>query len=304
MNYEIKNILVPTDFSDSANNALRVAVGMAERQNATLHLLHVIEPIYLNRTYNVIGTIVNLHHEMLKESLSNLEQQRRKIVTLNPVNIEIFSEIGNVNNIVNTYVNEHHINLVIMGTHGSSGSKEFFSGSNTYSVIKTVNCPVLSIPQDFDEVGFTYILYPLRNTTGVVEKYDYIKPIIEKNNAKVHLLGIAAENDNEDKYLISKKIKAVRDAILHNNEYISYEIIQTNAVAETILSIAHDRMEDLLVINATLDKKWYQYFRGTYTQKIINHSKIPVLSIKPELTPEATDELLNALHLESKNLFP
>ncbi len=103
-----------------------------------------------------------------------------------------------------------------MGTHGNSGVKDYFMGTNTYEVIKQSACPVLSIPASFDEVGFTSILYPVRNVEGVVEKYDYVKPIVEKNDASLHILGVSHEGEMEDLFLLSKKVTSVMDAIQHN----------------------------------------------------------------------------------------
>lgn len=86
--------------------------------------------------------------------------------------------------------------------------------------------------------------------------------------------------------MLSNKLKALREAILHNNEYISYETNQSANIAAKILEVAHARNDDVMIINATLDKAWYKFFSGSYTQQIVNHSKIPVLAVKPSLTPE------------------
>ncbi|WP_158728817.1 MULTISPECIES: universal stress protein [unclassified Flavobacterium] len=285
MKYEIKNILVPTDFSDCANNALKVAIGMAKRHNATLHLLHSVEPIYFGRTYNVLGSMVDLQSTMVNIGTTNLLVHEQKIVSVQGINVNTFCAVGSVSSIVDNYVIEHNIDLVVMGTHGANGFKEFFAGSNTYDVIKSATCPVLSIPQSFDKTGFNSILFPIRAVDGVIEKYDYIKPIVEKNDAVIHILGVAFENDMQERYAVNVDFDTVKKAINHDATYMTYEAVQSTDIADTILAVANKRNDDLMIINATLDKKWYQFFKGNYTQKIINHSKIPVLSVKPELTP-------------------
>jgi len=302
MNYTIKNILVPTDFLDCSNNALKVAVAMAYRQNATIHLLHVIQPVQFSRGGTFPEGLISVESTLLENANSNLEKHKASILSLLQLNVVTASSIGDVANDVSQYIIDNNIDLVVMGTHGASGFKEFFIGSNAYAVIKEANCPVLTIPESFQKTTFNTVLYPIRNTEGVVEKYDYVKPIIKKNDSLIHIVGLSIQNDMEDMFELSKKLEAVKEAILYNNEYISYEALQCNNIAEKVLEIASRRKDDLIVINATLDKKWYQFFASTYTQQIVNHSKIPILCVKPQLTPEivkANKEFV----LENANLY-
>ncbi|NJO24532.1 MAG: universal stress protein [Bacteroidia bacterium] len=137
-----------------------------------------------------------------------------------------------------------------------------------------------------------------------MEKYDYIKPIVEKNDAKIHLLGVAQLHDEYEISNLTNKLRAVREAILHNNEYISYETHQCENIAAKILEVAHTRNDDIMIINATLDKAWYKFFGGSYTQQIVNHSKIPVLSVKPSLTPELLKQRKQYFAAEAQHYCP
>lgn len=304
MTYEIENILVPTDFSETANNAVRVAVGMAIRQKSILHLLHVVESGHMSITPEGSGIMGSLEMPDLKNASNLLVRQMQHISDIHKnLSVKILLDTGAVSQCVNKYIQENNIDLVIMGAHGISGVKDYFMGTNTYEVIKHAACPVLSIPASFDEVGFNSILYPVRNVEGVVEKYDYVKPIVEKNDSTIHIIGVCSPTDMEDVFLLSKKITSVMDTMHHSKSYITTDVINCEDIAEKILEIAESRMDDLIIINATLDKKWHQFFKGTYTQKIVNHSKIPVLSVKPELTPELIKTARKRIASEP-NYFP
>ncbi len=287
MTYEIKNILVATDFSETANNAVRVAVGMAIRQNASIHLLHVVESAYMGITPDGFGVMGSLELPDFNDASDLLLKQMQHISEIHKsLSVKTLLDTGTVSQCVNKYIKEHNIDIVVMGAHGTSGVKEYFVGTNTYEVIKQASCPVLSIPSLFDEVGFNSILYPVRNVEGVVEKYDYVKPIVEKNDSAVHILGVCSVIEMEDVFVLSKKVTSVMEIVQHSKSHVTCEVINCEDIAEKILEVAEKRMDDLIIINATLDKKWYQFFKGTFTQKIVNHSKIPVLSVKPELTPD------------------
>ncbi len=286
MNYQIKNILVPIDFSEAANNALEVALAMANRHKSELHLLHVVQPqLYVDPT-GMHGAIPGIEQTLINDAKENIKKHKESILKNSRLVVNTHVEMGTVAICISNYVLNNQKDLVVMGTHGTSGWNEFFLGSNAMATIKECSCPVLTIPPSFKKRTFDSILYPIRNVDGVVEKYDYIKPIVEKNDAKIHLLGVAQLNDEYEVSILTNKLKAVREAILHNNEYISYETHQCENIAKKILEVAHKRNDDIMIINATLDKTWYKFFSGSYTQQIVNHSKIPVLSVKPSLTPE------------------
>ncbi|MEP7236527.1 MAG: universal stress protein [Ferruginibacter sp.] len=304
MSYVIKNIIVPIDFSETANNALEVALAMAKRHNAEIHLVHVVQPQLNVDPTGMHGAVPALQDILLEDANKNINRHKAAIQQNNHLVVNTLVETGSVAICVSKYVLNNQKDLVVMGTHGVSGWNEFFLGSNAMATIKECSCPVLTIPPSFKKRTFDSILYPIRNVEGVVEKYDYVKPIIEKNDAKIHLLGVAQLNDEYEVNMLSNKLKAVREAILHNNEYISYETNQSANIAAKILEVAHERNDDVMIINATLDKAWYKFFAGSYTQQIVNHSKIPVLSVKPALTPELIKQRINHFITEAQYYYP
>ena len=290
MNYQIKNILVPIDFSDASNNALEVALAMANRHNAKIHLLHVVIPQFFIDPTGMHGVVPDAQQTLIYDAREKIKQHKEAIERKSRMIVNTHVEVGNIAICISNYVLNNKKDLIVMGTHGTTGWNEFFLGSNAMATIKECTCPVLTIPPSFKKRSFNSVLYPIRNVDGVAEKYDYVKQIVEKNDAKIHLLGVAKLNDEYEVSILTNKLKAVREAILHNNEYISYETHQCENIAERILQVAHKRNDDLMIINATLDKAWYKFFSGSFTQQIVNHSKIPVLSVKPSLTPELIKE--------------
>ncbi len=290
MNYQIKNILVPVDFSEASNNALEVALAMANRHNANIHLLHVVKPQFFIDPTGMHGVVADVQQTLVGDAKANIRKHKEAIERKTQMMVNTHVAVGNVAMCISNYVLNSQKDLIVMGTHGTTGWNEFFLGSTAMATIKECACPVLTIPPSFKKRTFNAVLYPIRNVDGVAEKYDYVKQIVEKNNAKIHLLGVVKLNDDYEVSILTNKLKAVREAIQHNNEYISYETHQCENIPEKILDVAHERNDDLMIINATLDKVWYNFFGGSFTQQIVNHSKIPVLSIKPSLTPELIAE--------------
>jgi len=128
----MKRILVPTDFSPQAENALKVAVQIAQKNDSEIYLLHSLEmPLHLGTSGGSGSLPESLYFIKLAEN--NFEELLEKDY-LEGVKIreaighaEIYEDIAEA-------VSKHNIDLVIMGSHGASGFKEMFIGSNTEKV--------------------------------------------------------------------------------------------------------------------------------------------------------------------------
>lgn len=286
MEYQIKKILMATDFTSSANNALQVAVAIAARQNAKLILLHVISPIYIGRPFGLNTIYSKANENQIAQAYEVLNEIKTVILReCNKLNIAVYATIGTVSRAVNEFEMNEDVDLIVIGKKDTSENELVFIGSNAYNIIKEATCPVLTIPEMFKKMTFKSVLYPIRNSPGMVEKFDYIKPIVEKNHSNIHLLGIVESLEKEELRTIENKMKEVFLVMNEIKGEISYANTLGQKLAEEIIKFANERKDDLLVLNATLEKNWYQFFTGTFTQKILANAQIPVLTIKPNLTP-------------------
>lgn len=305
MDFKINNILVPTDYSASANIALNVAIDMAKRHGATLHLINIIEPMIFGKFVNVKGTIINIQKKMTKISLENMIKHETSIINTTLLKVVSSIEIGSIDAIIEEYESKNNIDITIIGTHGSSGYDEDAIGSTAMAIIKKSSCPVLSIPPFFGKTSFNSILFPIRFVEGVAEKYDFVKPIIEKNGSIVHLLGVFEPENSDDVYTITEQLQIIKRKIKISGHVVSYEVMSSDRIEKTILKTAAAKDFDLIIINATLDKKWYHFFNGnSFTQNIISRSKKPVLSIKPTLNQETIDNVLNVVYARAQQYQP
>ncbi|HKX86767.1 MAG TPA: universal stress protein [Flavobacterium sp.] len=284
MEYTIKNILLPTDFSETANNVLKVAIAIAEDNNANLHLLHVIEPLILGKFISINGKIINIQNQLIQNAKEKIAMHATYIEKTTTIKIVTSVNINSVANGVASYEENNDIDLTIIGTHGKSGYYELLAGSNAISIIKKSNVPILSIPPFFNKMKFEKILFPIRIVEGTVEKYEYIKPFLKKDNSKLQILGVYEFEKINEVNELSEKINEVRHLAQYHHLEVSYDLIPCNGIEQRILDKAEESESDLIVINATLDKKWYHLFMGnTFTDEILNNAKIPILSIKPKI---------------------
>ncbi len=146
------HILVPTDFSDNAWNALKYGFRLYKDIDCTFHLLH-INPI---PAYSGAGSSVKVSSKMvdggiLKESKISLDHLLAQAEKVDPSSKHTFKTIASHNFFVESIkrqVENNKIDLIIMGTKGASGLKKVTLGSNTGDVLTKVKCPLLAVPEN------------------------------------------------------------------------------------------------------------------------------------------------------------
>jgi nucleotide-binding universal stress UspA family protein len=144
-----KTILVPHDFSSSANHALAIARDEAKAHGSQLLVLHVIELPATMKPDTVIvpdenGAPINVRDYAVGQAEAHLEDLRARLAK-DGVAITPALRIGNPIDEITRFVEESGVDLVIMGTHGRSGLAHLLVGSVTERVVRTSKVPVLTI---------------------------------------------------------------------------------------------------------------------------------------------------------------
>lgn len=276
----MNNILFPTDFSELSANALNTAIAMCKRQNATLHLLHVVENRLLITPPEANMAAIYIIPELEKAGADNLSKLEKRISSKHQIAISTHLEYGNPSDAIRDKAIDLSVELIVMGTHGTSGLREFFIGSNSYNVIKNTTIPVLTIPGKKKFSGFKKILFPIRATRGIMDKYGFLQPIIEKNEARLIIAALSLPGEEYNLDPMNDEVRELGKSLRINNTQFQSEHFVCKNYAKKVLELAKKEKVDLIVINASLDYKWQQFFIGPYTQQIINHAKVPVLSIR------------------------
>jgi nucleotide-binding universal stress UspA family protein len=285
---------VPIDFSDVAANALKTAVAIAERQLTTITLIHVVE-----NTYHLVpseagsamgGTLATILPELMKVAHENLNDLAREVRTNHDLVVDHVVQTGNPADEICRWAHQKSNDLIVMGTHGASGVREFFMGSNAYRVVKNSPCPVMTIPGTNTWLDFKKILFPIRMIPNALEKYDVIRPIIRKNGSSLLVMGVIRKNEDSEMTEMTELVDTIQKQLNDDQVICRREIVSTEHIARQVLQVSKEEKPDLIVITATLDASLRDFFLGPYTQDIVNHARFPVLSIRPRLSVNATHE--------------
>ena len=280
----MKKILVPTDFSDQAKNALKLAVEISKKTDAELILLHVVE-IPDQAQFNTMGEATKVNGmegvyvmkmiELGKKKLANLKEDN----LLNGVKLQTELKAGNTYYNIDKIVNEHNPDLIIMGTSGSSGVDEILIGSNAEKVVRNAKCPVLTLKEEISLANIDNIVFASSLKNDDQKLVNQLKEIAHLSYAKIHLLKVNTPNSFEsstttykkmDEYLSRTGLEA--DKKIHNG--INEE--------EGILEFAKENNIDLIAMGTHGRKGLMHLLSGSIAEDVVNHSKRPVLTLKIE----------------------
>ena len=183
-------ILVPTDFSKNAWNALKYGLDLYKSINCTFYLLHVNPiPTYSGAGSSVKGSSKMAQESVLKESKESLDELLLRIENIPASAKHSFVTIALYDFFVDSIKREvetKNIDLIIMGTKGSTGLKKATMGSNTGDVITKVKCPLLAVPENAvfkrpEEIAFPtdyYLRYDLKVLNTLVEMTRMNKSVL------------------------------------------------------------------------------------------------------------------------------
>ena len=142
----MKTILIPTDYSDSANNALQYAIELAEFSNAKIILLHVYHiPIPTGE----FPMMIISPQELEKENSAGIKKLEAKVLkqVSGKIKIESIARAGFALDEILDIVKEKKVDVVVMGMKGAGKLKEVLIGSNVTSLMKKATCPVIVVPE-------------------------------------------------------------------------------------------------------------------------------------------------------------
>jgi nucleotide-binding universal stress UspA family protein len=281
LNNTVAKIVFPTDFTQFSLNALKVAVNMCRRHNASLHLVNTVELDYYSFSIEPYSSAVYSNQEVLDASKTNLTNLKKEIEHKEGIQCFVHVESGNPAHYICTVASEEVADLIIMATHGASGFREFFIGSNSYKVVKHAPCPVLTIPGSFRKNSFEKIMFPIRSISGIEEKYEVVKTLLMEKETLLEVTGIVDKNRPEQISKISDSLSKLKLRMVDDKIKFRSDLFYASSIAGDILRIAGEKDVDLLAINATLDYNWREVFVGPYAQQVVNHASIPVLSFRP-----------------------
>ncbi len=276
----MKNILVPVDFSKPSENALRVAAKLAQRNNAKIHVLHVIElaeSLFGAEQFNVDDEQIIFFMKLAKKKFSDfLDKDFLKDIETNDL-----VEVGSATFGIKEAVKDQDIDLIIMGSNGASGLEEVLIGSNTEKVVRHSNVPVLVVKHDIENLDFKTVLFATDFELENVEAYNKAKTFADSFGAKMKLVYVNLPGNQF--YSTSEVTNHMRNFLNEVQVPLNHEniiIYNDYTIEQGVLNAANNENAELIAMPTHGRKGLSHFFNGSIGEDVVNHSDLPVITFK------------------------
>jgi nucleotide-binding universal stress UspA family protein len=280
----MRRILVPTDFSDEARNAYEVAISIARRTGAAIKLLHVVEAPYYSSNFSATGDVMvgsnGMEQVYMLRLLENTKREMNELLhTVPHEGVEVVHEVDvdrPINKIRRT-IKDDKVDLVVMGSKGSSGLDEFLIGSNTEKVVRTAECPVLTVKNRMRNFDPREIVIASDFKREIRAAMDRFKEFQQLFGARIHLVYINTPGAFESSSNVQQKLEYTAEKYGLQN----YTINVYNDVMEEdgILHFANDIRADLIMMATHGRTGLAHLLSGSIAEDLVNHTSIPVLTV-------------------------
>ncbi|MBO7145416.1 MAG: universal stress protein [Salinivirgaceae bacterium] len=274
-----KYILVPVDFSPSSINAMEHAVLYANAMKCDIKMIHVKRR---NADYDPVINYSD-YDEVLKSSAAN--NFKRIIAHFSGKmkgKMDYCVRDGRVFTEVCNQAKYGDALMIISGTNGVSGFKERWEGSNAFRIVSHASCPVITIKYNFVPQNPRRIVVPIDNSDRTRLKIPFVASIAKSFNAEMILVDVRNDNKLSTQKKMADAMKAVTVYLDRHNVRYSKETLQVKKSknARAVIDCAIENDADLIAATSErLDSGWQQ-FSVSNQQRLVNHSPIPVITIK------------------------
>lgn len=276
----MKKILLPTDFSDNAYNAVQYALLLFKNETCVFYILHSYTPAiyqaeYILHSPGQIG-LGDIYQVNVMEQLQKL-QHRIETDFKNPKHtFKLRAAFNTLVEEISETTAQDKIDLIVMGTQGATGATDIILGTNTVNVIRRTNCPVIAVPSSYKYSKPKSILFPADYEVSYKSKsLKELLDIVEEYAATLHVLHITSPNGFSKRQLENKaKLKRILSTI---NGFFHDEPDQD--IITTINNFQSNTKINLLVMIKNKHTFLERLFIEPVIKKIAFHVNIPFMVI-------------------------
>lgn len=277
----MKNILVPTDFSKPSISALETAVELAKRSGARVTLLHVVEQVVAESyTISGEGRPDETEEKIFTSALIRKSRQQLTKLVMDPryknVTVEGELKLGNPYHGIRSIITEQKPDLVVMGTRGNSSLERMIIGTNTERVVRTMDCPVLTVQKKPFRFDFKNIVY----ATNMSEEEESFTRVVKKTQemfkSTVHLVRINTPSDFQRDRSVKQYMRQYARRLGLKNFTIN--VFSDLSPEEGIIYFSDEVGADMICMATHGRTGFAHVLAGSVAEDVVTHSRRPVLT--------------------------
>ncbi len=278
----MKKILVPTDFSPCASNAIDFAVQSAKYLPVEITLLHAFErkgSVYTD----YMGVISEFKQTQLEEVQEKLSELKKGIEVAEGVVVKTIVSVAPFREAVLQATEELNIDLVVMGTVGAEGIEEKLWGSRAAAIIGKTNVPLIVIPLHYQWKKPEKLLLATNHFEKEPAILDFLFELSDLYMAQVHVAVMTDEDDDKANTFLEHGRKILHYEKLLKEQYKEETLTATHLYGNEFEETLHKHIEeyefDILVMITYQRGFWDRIFHPSKTKRMSYHTNIPLLVI-------------------------
>ena len=275
----MKKILIPCDFSDPAVQAFKMAVEIANQINGEVVLLNVVELPVMHES--VLMPTLSFEEAFIKDTKEHVEKNfakmKEKWAKEGP-KVTSFVEFGGTTPTIRDFVKDKKIDLILMGTHGASGVKEFFIGSNTEKIVRTAGAPVMAIKKQVKLSAVKNIVFPTTGNMNQEELTVQVKALQNFFKATLHILYVNTPSSFKRDMEIKPQLKAFAKRFMLKD----YTLNVWNDLSEEegLKNFVYETKADMVAMATHGRRGLNHLMSGSIAEDAVNHINCPIWTYK------------------------
>ncbi len=274
----MKTILIPTDFSQCADNALRYAACLAKKTGATINLLHVLEVPTIGPQGSIESTVDDVPYMIGLLKVTEVKMKKRLTLPyLRGIKVIHNIETGNIREHILKAAEKYQAAAIVMGTHGMRGLGGVLIGSNSEKIIRDSKIPVFIIKDEIKEPKIEKIIY----ATDFSDETEFVFPEIQKLaellGAKIEIVKVVTRLQFESTHKTERSIARFKKKFNQSN--YSTSVYYDSNKQDGIRRFAYSTRGDLIALGTHGKGGMAHFFDDRIAEDLVNDSSLPVLTI-------------------------
>lgn len=282
----MKQIIVAIDFSKTSLNALTYAIHLANKAKADVQM------VWVDNTTSEEVVFEGFAHEERNEKVGLLKELQKEYTNkLKGGKLDFKTRKGKVYIEISRQAKSVSADLIIAGTHGVSGFEEFWIGSNAYRIVTNAPCPLITLRHNCENCDIRKIVIPIDSSQETRQKIPIASQIAQLFNSEIHILSLYSTPLKSVQKRVDNYAQHVIDYFEERKiKYITV-IKESENITRTTIDYAESVEADLIAIMTEQETTTANLFLGPYAQQMVNHSPVPVLSMRAKELVSITNGL-------------
>lgn len=276
----MKKIIVPIDFSEHSEFALKAAAKFAKKYNSEILVLHMLEmsDVMLTASNSYQMEQVVFFYKLAEQKFERfVEKDYLKNLKVTPIikHFKVFSEVNDV-------AEKYDADLIIMGSQGASGVKGFFIGSNTERVVRNSQIPVLVVKNQLYDINFKTVVFACDFSEEAIKPYKNAIKMFSTMNSKMYLVHVNLPSERFKSTVEIEKdvVNFFQKADGNLDKMANVYYVSDYSVEMGVINLALKVDADVIAIPTHGKKGISLFFEGSIGEDIVNHANLPVITFK------------------------